>query len=45
MKAQSSGAVEYTDCISVEAKTTSLTNECPGYTTQPSDDSASVLQL
>ena len=33
--AQSAGTVEYTDCISAGAKTT--TNECPGYDSKLSD--------
>ena len=43
IRAQSSMAVEYTDCISAESKTTS--NECPGYDIKSSDGETPVLEL
>ena len=38
---QSTGAAEYTDCISAEGKDSP--NECPGYDTKPSDGEAPVM--
>ena len=40
--AQSSGAVEYTDCISAEGVRSSP-NKCPGYDTKQSDGEAPVI--
>ena len=40
--AQSTGTVEYTDCISIEGL--DPTNECPGYDIKPSDGEASALE-
>ena len=40
---QSTGAVEYTDCISAEGY--DPTSECPGYEITPSDGKASALEI
>ena len=42
-KAQSTGAVEYTDSISAEGY--NFPSECPGYDTKKSDGEAPVLEL
>ena len=39
------GALEYSDCISVEVVRLPPTNEGPEYGTKPSDDEARVLEL
>ena len=41
--AQSSGAVEYTDCISAEGKDPLPPNECPVYDTKQSDGEVPVM--
>ena len=44
MAAESTMAVEYTDCISASGKTL-LPYECSGYDIEPSDGKAPALEL
>ena len=43
--AQSSEAVEYTNCIAAEGWDHSPANECPGYDIKPSDGEAQAQDL